>query len=547
MTHSQPKSASAFSHSHQTSTEVTEGITYIISIGIDRYASAGVVDFVHGTCERDAQDIVECLTAKYENFELFDRILFNEQATKNAILELIRNFWESSFNTHANNLLIYFSGHGTLLDVGDQGAGRGCIIPHKVSISRLNDLITFSNIKDELISNKTKNCLVIVDSCNSGSFFLASESNPLIGSTTIEPKSARYTAALVASRANENAKAGNAGENSLFTKKLLEILRKPDQQEFSSTTLNTYLQNIFNNPTDPKPVFGRIEISGRDNSGEIFFKVKTTEYNKTMAKTFLQDGLNRLNFDDQLLMFHKFKTADKKHLAIFRGKQQSGLWLLAKMSRDNPYFPKKHCHKYGYAYLPGITGNGMDKLLTIFNNLYGIQIGDINTLAGYISSNLAIQGVHINIDLSPRNSEEVLRLKDKKEFIEALISLLIKIDHNYNEDNKLVVCLYDHSDADFKDAVPAAPIANFNMIIFPQIADFDENKATLWYLRERAFYNGNNEKQLLFDQLFEGEILNNLTEICNEAGLNPGKTVEIICARMCIPVLADELLNKPLS
>ena len=107
------------------------GKTYVIAIGIDRYANPLFQDFPFGNCKLDCQQFTDALRERYRNIELFGNPILDTDATLANITERVRSFYRSDeANQPQNNLILYHSGHGEVIA---KGSGTvGCWIPHGV-------------------------------------------------------------------------------------------------------------------------------------------------------------------------------------------------------------------------------------------------------------------------------------------------------------------------------------------------------------------------------------------------------------------------------
>ncbi|RMG88709.1 MAG: caspase family protein, partial [Bacteroidetes bacterium] len=132
-------------------------------IGIDIYEDPDIPNLDHPV--REVQDFRDLMLSDFQFEEKNVRFLLNENATKSGILNGFDHYLSTL--TDADNLLLYFAGHGTL----HTPTKRGYWLTHE---SRKTDRSTFLNNSE--VVDFFKNCRAhhifgIVDSCFSGALF----------------------------------------------------------------------------------------------------------------------------------------------------------------------------------------------------------------------------------------------------------------------------------------------------------------------------------------------------------------------------------------
>lgn len=544
MTHPQSKSASPFPSIPVKASENTDGITYIISIGIDQYGFPGVNDFLYKNCKKDAKDLLDCLVTQYENFKAY-AALYDQDATLSKIYGCIQDFiGDEDKNTSNNSILIYFSGHGNEMVSGGDSA-VGCLVPHGINKLVVGQLIKFDRLVSEFRELKTKNCVVIVDACKSASLFKEIRSNSDSADAPTHAKDERFSAAIVSCRANEVSKAGGAGENSFFTKELLKVLNKPKQSNFSFIELFTILDDIFKSAANQKPFYGKIEQPGRNNSGAFHFRQKEDLVRTQKIDSILTERLRIINFEPQKIYLREFNSLHKKQMAIFRGKPESGLGLLWDLTAQSIHFPQKHDCISQRAYPSSIIGDSNQKVMAIFNDLLNTTHTTFQQISEAVASRLENNGILLKVILPALDEEETFRPQERSALFNAFIELLLLIPDK--SENKITVCMIDQADQDFSEFYKGQTEPGLKILYFPPIDQFNDDKAYAWYDESRIMYGKDQALRDEFDTYFNETLYTKISQICEQANFQPGRTIELICDTMACPKIADQLLKKPLS
>ncbi|MEM7660396.1 MAG: caspase family protein [Bacteroidota bacterium] len=183
------------------------GKNYILLIGVNQYENWTPLH----NAVKDCEDIAETLTTYY-NFEAQNVIrLFNEEATRENILETFESLQESL--KAEDNLLIYYAGHGYY----DQPSALGYWVPVNARLNKIPDFIRNSTIHDYLRTINTKHTLLIADACYAGSLFATYR-----GESFSENAKSRWA---FTSGNIEKVWDGQPGQNSPFARYLIRYLR----------------------------------------------------------------------------------------------------------------------------------------------------------------------------------------------------------------------------------------------------------------------------------------------------------------------------------
>ena len=139
--------------------ETIEGIPYLLMIGIDDYLHLSKLN-----CSvKDVYDLSSLLTKKYQFEKENTHILLNSEATRENIIEAFRLI-TSKLGKH-DSLLIYFSGHGNLID------DKNYWVPYEGTKEALTH-IDNDTILSFIRAMETKHVVLISDSAFADNFML---------------------------------------------------------------------------------------------------------------------------------------------------------------------------------------------------------------------------------------------------------------------------------------------------------------------------------------------------------------------------------------
>ncbi|MEM7660316.1 MAG: caspase family protein [Bacteroidota bacterium] len=231
------------------------GENYLLLIGVNRYANwTPLFNPV-----KDCQDIARVLTSQYQFDQEHLITLFNEQASRENILETFESLQEKL--QPEDNLLIYYAGHGFY----DQGADLGYWVPVNARLKKVPDFIRNSTIHDYLRAIDTKHTLLIADACYSGSLFATYRSSLLR-----EDMKSRWA---FTSGDIEKVFDGEPGKNSPFARYLIRYLEQNRRTEFPANELiETVGANVQRN-TSQSPQGSSLRRAG-DEGGVFMFRRK---------------------------------------------------------------------------------------------------------------------------------------------------------------------------------------------------------------------------------------------------------------------------------
>lgn len=214
---------------------------HLLVIGIDQYQDKGISNLNNAV--RDAKRFVDILHSTYQ-FEAANTVeLYNESATKDRILEV--------FDRHINtlgkedNLIVYFSGHGDLLE----HINKGYWIPTEARLEKRGDYLSNTEVLDFFRYLKVHHIFAIVDACFSGT--LAKNIEKPSYNQRVDAKPSRW---LLSSGALEKVSDGS-GMHSPFANSLFSALLDNNQSEIRVLDLcNEVLATIDFNTKDQTPI-----------------------------------------------------------------------------------------------------------------------------------------------------------------------------------------------------------------------------------------------------------------------------------------------------
>lgn len=150
--------------------------TWALLVGINKYPSPRMREFQLSYGVNDAVSMKKVLTDKFKVPEDHVVLLTDEAATKDGILNALRDLTNPQKVHKDDRVLIYFSGHGATVKTG-KGAEFGFLLPSDADVD-LNDqsnpspyyktCIPMKQIWDETEPIPAKHILFLADSCFSG-------------------------------------------------------------------------------------------------------------------------------------------------------------------------------------------------------------------------------------------------------------------------------------------------------------------------------------------------------------------------------------------
>ncbi len=239
--------------------ESPKGTNHLLAIAIDAYT-----DGIRGLkkCVSDAEGVVEVLTEKYHFEKANTCFLQNETATYQNIIQNLEDFNRKLGEN--DNLVIYFSGHGTF----NPHTNLGYLLPVDAAQNKVHTFLHQIVLKAYLKVYKAKHILLIMDSCYSG-VFLRKEDSLFIQKTNKLPSRWVLTSGHI-----ETVSDGDFGEkHSPFAKALINYLTINTKNALSILELTQHITEIVANNEKQTPC-GEPMQDANHQGGLFFFFLK---------------------------------------------------------------------------------------------------------------------------------------------------------------------------------------------------------------------------------------------------------------------------------
>lgn len=207
----------------------------------------------------DAAELKDILVGQYEFDEKNVKLLPN--ASRTEIIDTL--FKLCKMMTDADNLLVFYAGHGDVKRVNNQIEG-GFIIPTDAKKGLSGSYISSDDLLEPVSGSQAKHILFIVDACFGGA---------LLTRSSIDEAS-QGIKNLYNNKSRRVLTSGNLEEvpdKGKFISNLKHFLRYPEKTYFSGNDLYTYILNN-NNSTAVNPMFERIKNTGIGNGQFIFVR-----------------------------------------------------------------------------------------------------------------------------------------------------------------------------------------------------------------------------------------------------------------------------------
>jgi len=189
------------------------GLDYLLLIGIDSYTN-GLPPL--NNARRDTQTVGKVLQERFQFDDDHTTVLYDQEATGQAILDELAALRQKI--TPADNLVIYFAGHGWY----DTHANVGYWLPVDAEQGKSTTFLSFSVLRDELGSIKSWHTVILADSCFAGTLFLERD---IMGEEIALERLAQYPSRyILAAGRNEPVADGAVGGHSPFAGSLIDIL-----------------------------------------------------------------------------------------------------------------------------------------------------------------------------------------------------------------------------------------------------------------------------------------------------------------------------------
>jgi hypothetical protein len=210
---------------------------------------------------KDIHDMTSALTSRY-NFEEENLTLITDSAaTKNNIINELRNLIEKVGPN--DNLVVIYSGHGYF----DELLNEGYWIPMDAKKNSFGDYIANQTLLNILKNIQSQHIFLVADACFSGSL-LASSGRGYTES--VEKYKSRW---CLASGRLEVVSDGQLGANSPFAKTLIDYLNDNEKEALAVSELVTDVKIKVAEQASQTPIGSPLKNIG-DEGGEFIFRLK---------------------------------------------------------------------------------------------------------------------------------------------------------------------------------------------------------------------------------------------------------------------------------
>jgi tetratricopeptide (TPR) repeat protein len=235
--------------------EISSAINYYALLIAEKdYTDDGFNDLA--TPVADARELKDILVGQYEFDEKNVKLLANAGRT-----EIIDTLYKiCKMMTDADNLLVFYAGHGDVKRVNNQIEG-GFIIPSDAKKGSRGSYISSEDLLEPVSTSSARHILFVVDACFGGALMRSSLDEAAQSIKTLYNNKSRRV--LTSGNVEEVPDQGK------FISNLKNFLRSPGGTYFSGNDLYTYI--LHNNSTASSPQFERIKNTGDAGGGQFIF------------------------------------------------------------------------------------------------------------------------------------------------------------------------------------------------------------------------------------------------------------------------------------
>ncbi|WP_321495469.1 caspase family protein [uncultured Desulfobacter sp.] len=241
---------------------------YLLAVGVDRYRDG---DLWLKYSKADAQELIRTVSSVSKPLfgSIHTRTLFDQDATKSAITQAIADIGKKT--NREDVFMLYVAGHG----ITDSKTGAYFFLPvdfrYKDESSVNQFGLSHNDFKQALSTIQAIKSLIILDTCNSGSFAEAFASRGILQKTAIN-KLTRATgrATIVASAKNHQVALEGYNGHGVFTYTVIEALAGEGYGKDNQITIKelaSYIEDILPDRTYQKWGYEQIpqsSITGND-------------------------------------------------------------------------------------------------------------------------------------------------------------------------------------------------------------------------------------------------------------------------------------------
>lgn len=229
----------------------SESNNYLLLLAVDKYTNWRSLD----NPVKDAHDLKKVLQKRYGFKREHTYTLFNEEVTAENIQAKFSTLKKEG--TNIDNLIIYYSGHGSYNREFEQGYW----VP---SDDRKRNYISNQDIINYIKVLKFRHIFLVVDACFSGSLFAGKSRG------YIEKKEEVKSRWGLSSGGIEEVLDGKKGDNSPFAYYLIKFLKENLKDKFPVSELIQYVKVTVANNTKQLPKGEQLQGVGSEG-GELIF------------------------------------------------------------------------------------------------------------------------------------------------------------------------------------------------------------------------------------------------------------------------------------
>ncbi len=238
--------------------DASKAKNFLLVVGINNYEYWPHLN----NAVKDANDLAGTLMGLY-NFDFSTvTVLRDEQATRSNIYKTLRNY--ISQVAPADNLVIYFSGHGHF----DELLNEGYWIPFEARLNEEGDYLPNSSILKIIEGINSQHTFLVADACFSGSLFGEQKRGY---AENVEKYKSRWG---LASGRLEAVSDGAQGTNSPFATQVLKFLKENKKDKITVSELIQAVKLGVSEYADQTPIGNPLKVNGDEGGEFVFYKKK---------------------------------------------------------------------------------------------------------------------------------------------------------------------------------------------------------------------------------------------------------------------------------
>lgn len=246
-----------------------KGTYHFLGIGINKYKHWSNLN----NAVKDIKDISRLLIESYQFLGHQSILLLDTEASRTNIISELEKLTNPNKVKQEDSVLIYYSGHGSIIERGNQKK-RGFWIPVEARHDKSADYLSNSRIHEYIEDIPARHILLISDACFSGSLLVRGAIRSDSSLNDLQFRKSRW--GLCSGRADEVVADGPAGGNSPFTKAILEELIRNNEAQLNIQKLAVKIventRRNYKQLPEGAPIFGV-----GDKGGQFIFERELDE------------------------------------------------------------------------------------------------------------------------------------------------------------------------------------------------------------------------------------------------------------------------------